>query len=105
MLKLKLNAKHATLFNRIINCEVRLFDVSRNSRCAVTERCKTVSYFVASDTKVSPASGDIYTKKVMVFTDRATFTDGSFTSFSAKQIHGLVLVGDTAGWGLVLPNE
>lgn len=52
---------------------------------------------------VSP-SGVPYLKKVMVLVDRGTYSAGSFTSLATKAIDNLVLVGDTTGGGLGLPN-
>lgn len=53
---------------------------------------------------VEPADGRRYTKKVMVLVDRGTYSAGSFTAISTKAIPHMVLVGDTTGGGLGLPN-
>ncbi|ANQ47758.1 S41 family peptidase [Flammeovirga sp. MY04] len=54
-------------------------------------------------TRVSP-SGTYYGKKVMVLVDRGTFSAGSFTSLATKAIPNMILMGDTTGGGLGLPN-
>ena len=53
---------------------------------------------------VNPYNGQRYTKKVAVLTDRGTYSAGSFTSLAAKAIPNMVLIGDTTGGGLGLPN-
>lgn len=52
----------------------------------------------------TPSKGTLYTKKVMVLVDRGTFSAGSFTALATKAIPNMVLVGDTTGGGLGLPN-
>lgn len=53
---------------------------------------------------VSPYSGIRYTNKVAVLTDRGTYSAGSFTSLATKALPNMVLIGDTTGGGLGLPN-
>lgn len=53
---------------------------------------------------VDPHTGTQYLGKVMVLIDRGTYSAGSFTSLATKAIPNLVLVGDTTGGGLGLPN-
>jgi len=53
---------------------------------------------------VSPYDGIRYTNKVMVLTDRGTYSAGSFTSLATKALPNLTLLGDTTGGGLGLPN-
>lgn len=45
-----------------------------------------------------------YLKKVVVLTDRGTYSAGSFTSLAIKAIPNIILIGDTTGGGLGLPN-
>ena len=45
-----------------------------------------------------------YTKNVAVLIDRGTFSAGSFTSLATKAIPNMILIGDTTGGGLGLPN-
>jgi C-terminal processing protease CtpA/Prc len=54
---------------------------------------------------ISPADGKRYTHhKVAFLVDRGTYSAGSFTSLGTKAIPNVVLVGDTTGGGLGVPN-
>lgn len=53
---------------------------------------------------VEPFDGPRYSNKVMVLVDRGTYSAGSFTALSTKALDNVVLVGDTTGGGLGLPN-
>ena len=55
-------------------------------------------------TYVEPSSGTRYSKPVMVLVDRGTFSAGSFTALATKALPNMVLIGDTTGGGLGLPN-
>jgi C-terminal processing protease CtpA/Prc len=54
--------------------------------------------------KVQPSLQTRYTKKVMVLIDRGTYSAGSIFSLSTKALPNMVLVGDSTGGGLGLPN-
>ncbi len=58
----------------------------------------------AEEVYVEPFDGIRYTKKIAMLTDRGTYSAGSFTSLAAKAIPNIVLIGDTTGGGLGLPN-
>lgn len=53
---------------------------------------------------VDPSPGIRYLKKVIVLVDRGTYSAGSFTSLATKAIPNMILMGDTTGGGLGLPN-
>lgn len=53
---------------------------------------------------VEPHTGTRYLKKVVMLTDRGTFSAGSFTALGTKAIDNIVMIGDTTGGGLGLPN-
>lgn len=53
---------------------------------------------------LSPSSSQKYLKKVIVLTDRGTYSSGSFFALMAKAIDNMVIMGDTTGGGLGLPN-
>lgn len=53
---------------------------------------------------VSPSLKLRYLKKVVVLIDRGTFSAGSFTSLATMAIPSMILMGDTTGGGLGLPN-
>ncbi|MEM9832151.1 MAG: S41 family peptidase [Bacteroidota bacterium] len=54
--------------------------------------------------RVKPHDDIRYTKKVAVLVDRGTYSAGSFTSLATKALPNVILVGDTTGGGLGLPN-
>lgn len=53
---------------------------------------------------LEPFDGIRYSNKVVVLTDRGTYSAGSFTALATKAIPNVILVGDTTGGGLGLPN-
>lgn len=53
---------------------------------------------------IFPWEGIRYNKKVAVLTDRGTYSAGSFTALSTKALPQMILIGDTTGGGLGLPN-
>ena len=56
------------------------------------------------DAIVEPTSGNSYGKKVIVLTDRGTYSAGSFFALATKEIPNLTLMGDFTGGGLGAPN-
>ncbi len=53
---------------------------------------------------VEPSKSIRYKNKIMVLIDRGTYSAGSMFSLSTKVIPNMVLVGDSTGGGLGLPN-
>ncbi len=54
---------------------------------------------------LSPAESNIkYLKKIVVLTDRGTYSSGSFLALMARGIDNMIIMGDTTGGGLGLPN-
>lgn len=53
---------------------------------------------------VDPTGKVKYLKKVVVLTDRGTFSAGSFTTLAMKELPNVVVMGDTTGGGLGVPN-
>ena len=53
---------------------------------------------------VKPHDGTRYLKKVIVLVDRGSYSASSFTSLATKAIPNMILMGDTTGGGLGLPN-
>ncbi len=53
---------------------------------------------------VDPSKSIRYKNKVMVLIDRGTYSAGSMFSLSTKALPNMVLVGDSTGGGLGLPN-
>lgn len=53
---------------------------------------------------LEPYNGIRYTKKAIFLVDRGTYSAGSFTSLATKAIDNIILMGDTTGGGLGLPN-
>lgn len=53
---------------------------------------------------LDPNIGARYLKKVVLLVDRGSYSAGSFTALGTKAIPNIVLMGDTTGGGLGLPN-
>lgn len=53
---------------------------------------------------IQPQNGPRYGNKVVVLTDRGTFSSGSLMALASKALPQLMLMGDTTGGGLGMPN-
>lgn len=53
---------------------------------------------------LEPYDGKKYLKKVVVLTDRGTYSSGSLFSLATKALPNITLIGDTTGGGLGIPN-
>ncbi|HBS85757.1 MAG: hypothetical protein A2W91_13355 [Bacteroidetes bacterium GWF2_38_335] len=56
------------------------------------------------DIYLEPSPNTKYLKKVIVLTDRGTYSAGSFMSLSTLAMPNVILMGDTTGGGLGAPN-
>lgn len=114
------------ILNRYKDTKGLIIDLRENGGGAVTDVFNILSRLVDSETivnysriktgidhsdfsealpvKVAPHDGIRYTRKVAVLTDRGTYSAGSFTSLATKALPNVVLIGDTTGGGLGLPN-
>jgi len=114
------------ILNRYKNTEGLIIDLRENGGGAVTDIFTLLSRFIEKETtlyysriktgkghndfsdpkpcKLKPYDGIRYKNKVMVLVDRGTYSAGSFTSLATKAIPNMILVGDTTGGGLGLPN-
>ena len=104
-----------------------IFDIRENGGGAVTDVFNILSRFIDTKThtynsriKTGPGHNDFspweevevepsdeirYTDHPVVFLiDRGTFSAGSYTTVQTKAISNIVLMGDTTGGGLGLPN-
>jgi C-terminal processing protease CtpA/Prc len=61
-------------------------------------------FAAAEPVYLDPNPGVQYLKKVVLLVDRGTYSSGSFTALATKAIPNIVLMGDTTGGGLGLPN-
>ena len=53
---------------------------------------------------LEPHNGRRYTKKLAVLCNRGTYSAGSYTSLATKALDHVILIGDTTGGGLGMPN-
>ncbi len=56
------------------------------------------------DSYLEPYNGRRYTKKLAVLCDRGSYSAGSYTSLATKALDNVLLIGDTTGGGLGMPN-
>jgi C-terminal processing protease CtpA/Prc len=53
---------------------------------------------------VSPSDNIKYKNNIVVLVDKGTYSAGSITSLFTKAITNIILIGDTTGGGLGMPN-
>ncbi len=53
---------------------------------------------------LDPSGKNTFLNRVIILTDRSTYSAGSFLALGAKQLSNLTLMGDTTGGGLGIPN-
>ncbi|MFC5045479.1 S41 family peptidase [Aquimarina hainanensis] len=113
------------ILQRYRNTKGLIIDLRENGGGAVSDVSSLLSRFVTKKTLVGysrlkngPGHNDFsddeemyispggitYTKKVMMLIDRGTYSAGSFTALATKAMPNILLVGDTTGGGLGLPN-
>ena len=114
------------ILDRYKNTKGLILDLRENGGGAVKDVFALLSRFVETETLVnysriktgvghndfskaepvyvSPYNGIRYTNKVAVLIDRGTYSAGSFTSLASKALSNMILIGDTTGGGLGLPN-
>lgn len=114
------------VLERYKNTKGLILDLRENGGGAVTDIFAILSRFVESKTLVnysriktglghnefsdakpvyvSPYNGIRYKNKVVVLVDRGTYSAGSFFSLATKALPNMILIGDTTGGGLGLPN-
>ena len=114
------------VLNRYKDTKGLILDLRENGGGAITDVFNILSRFVETKTLVyysriksgkgrdefsepepsyvTPFDGIRYKNKVAVLVDRGTYSAGSFTSLATKAIDNMILIGDTTGGGLGLPN-
>ena len=114
------------ILDRYKNTKGLILDLRENGGGAISNVFQILSRFVESETLVyysrikagpehnhfsdasgayvRPHNGIRYTGKVMVLTDRGTYSSGSLLALATKALPHVSLVGDTTGGGLGMPN-
>lgn len=114
------------ILNKYRNTEGLILDLRGNGGGAATDIYKIMNRFAAVRTKIfttrdksgpgpeefssglesylEPYSSSPYPKKLAVLCDRGTYSAGSYTSLAARALSNVVLIGDTTGGGLGMPN-
>jgi C-terminal processing protease CtpA/Prc len=120
------NQNFSFVLRRYQDTKGLIIDLRENGGGAVTDVYDLISRFVEEKTLVyysriktgpghddfseakpvyvSPYAGIRYQKKVVFLIDRGTYSAGSFTALATKALPNVVLIGDTTGGGLGLPN-
>jgi C-terminal processing protease CtpA/Prc len=104
-----------------------IFDIRQNGGGVINDAYTILGRFIDKDTYVyqsrgktgarhnefgepekstlAPSESNVkYLKKIVVLTDRGTYSSGSFFTLMAKAIDYMIVLGDTTGGGLGLPN-
>ena len=113
------------MVNRYAATKGLIVDVRQNGGGAVTDMWKMVSHFIGEKTLCyrtytkngpgindfsTPAdayaepNGNTFTKKIIVLTDRGTFSSGSHFALAMRNVPHAIIMGDTTGGGMGLPN-
>ncbi len=114
------------ILKRYENTKGLIFDIRQNGGGAVTDMWTILSHFVTSKTLVyqtytksgpghnefsgpenayaEPSDGKKYTKKIILLTDRGTFSSGSHMTLAMSNLPQVITMGDTTGGGMGLPN-
>jgi C-terminal processing protease CtpA/Prc len=114
------------ILNRYKDTKGLILDIRENGGGAISNVFTILSRFVESETLVyysrikagvehnsfselsgayvQPFNGVRYSKKVIVLTDRGTYSSGSLLALATKALPNISLVGDTTGGGLGIPN-
>lgn len=114
------------IIKRYSNTKGLIIDIRENGGGAANDIFTILSRFVNTQTllyysriKTGPGHNDFsepqavyiypdknikFLKKVILLTDRGTFSAGSFTCLASKALPNLIMIGDTTGGGLGLPN-
>jgi hypothetical protein len=114
------------ILKRYANTDGLIIDIRENGGGAAANVFKLLSRFIDDKTLVyfsrykngpepnnfsdfipayiEPSEKTRYLNKVMLLTDRSTYSAGSFTTLAAKAINNITIIGDTTGGGLGIPN-
>lgn len=87
-----------TILSRFTDREIHLFDSYIKSGPGHDEFSAPLSVYA------KPSGKSQFIKKIIVLADRGTYSAGSYFTLSAKAIPNMVIIGDTTGGGLGMPN-
>lgn len=115
------------ILNRYKDTKGLIFDIRQNGGGVINDAYTILKRFIDKPTVVYQSRGKVgpthnafgeaelstlqpaassvkYLKKIVVLTDRGTYSSGSFFALMATAIPNMVLMGDRTGGGLGLPN-
>lgn len=114
------------ILDRYQNTKGLIIDLRENGGGAIADVFTLLSRFVEIETQVyysriktgaehddfsepepvyvTPYPGIRYSKKVVMLTDRGTYSAGSLLALATKALPNVILMGDTSGGGLGMPN-
>lgn len=114
------------ILQRYADTQGLIIDIRENGGGAIEDVFTLISRFVEQETMVQytriktgpehnqfsvpkavfvqPYNGIRYTNKVVILTDRGTYSSGSLFALASKALPQLILMGDTTGGGLGMPN-
>lgn len=86
------------IMGRFVNNRTKIFTTKDKSGPGPND------FSAGLDAFLEPYNGIRFPRKVAVLCDRGTYSAGSYTSLATKALDNVILIGDTTGGGLGMPN-